>query len=340
MHALPRACLRGALSTLVLGVVGCGAVEGAWGRVRAWWSDEPVVPAGTAAETAAGAAETVAAAAGGTGGAATSSTAAGGSAGDAGGTGVAAADTGAGASPVDASTGDADTRLMSGSTTIPMSFARPPADDGGTTGDATAGDATGGGSEGTGDAEAGGGSTGAESGASAPGTTGGTMAGAAGDPSCLAGTWAIDDFSAYFQRIIRVQAHGRSVRTRGSTGRYTLEFDGSDLHGEAEHLRLRYSTVLADREVSYTIDIHGRFDATVALEGPDRLRVEERPATTMRAKETARFEGGKVQTRRPALPIGGLYELDCSALTLELRPIEGGKAREAIRFVRPRAGGR
>ncbi|MEM9462194.1 MAG: hypothetical protein AAGF11_49020 [Myxococcota bacterium] len=166
------------------------------------------------------------------------------------------------------------------------------------------------------------------------GSTGPVVA-SAGSLACLAGTWVIDDLSTYFRRIIRKQAHGRSVRYIGSTGRYTLRFDGSKIHGEARHLRLRYAARLADRDVRYTVDIHGSFESTVRMDGRDTLQVMPTTRSTMRVREIARFEGGKIQNRRPKLPVEGRYELDCGAAALELRPIEGGKTREAIRFIRP-----
>lgn len=316
----PRAWL---LTIAVALSSGCGAAEDGLTWVQSLWSD-PVVaeepPVDGPLEPPA-----VPDVAGGTGG----------STGPTQAMGSTSAGTGSGTS-----TGDGGT--SGGSTTIPMSFARPMtgSDGSGSDGSGSGSGGSGSGSEDTGgttDASGESGTTGAEA---VGGTTGGATAPSLGPPpACLEGEWAIDDFSTYYRRVIRAQAHGRAVRSLGTSGRYTLRFGGSDLHGEAKRLRMRYSARLADQDIEYSVDINGTFDTTVTLEGSDTLVVRTVAGATIRARETARFPGGKTEKRRPTLPVFGRFEFTCTPKTLELRPVVKGRTKDTIRFVRPGSGG-
>lgn len=330
MRVSPKAWLCGGLWGLVSMTGGCGAAEDLWHRAGAWWSDDTAAGSPGSEGTTGAAPDEQAAIEGlavATEGSPTSSVGTSGASSPALGSGSGRGTSG----PVEASTGP-----WGGSTTIPMSFARPNSDESGpgteTSGAGTETSGVGTVSEGTGGGEDG---SGEDTDGSTDTSTGGSALPTGGDLACLEGTWDIDDFSTYFRRVIRVQAHGRAVRSLGSSGRYTLRFEGAKVHGEARNLRLRYAAQLADRDVRYKVVIDGVFDSTVRIEGTDRLRVMPTTGSTLRAREIAQFEGGKKQTRRPRVPVEGLYELDCGPKRLELRPIEDGKTREAIRFTRP-----
>ncbi len=228
-----------------------------------------------------------------------------------------------------------------GSTTIPMSFARPMTGSSDGTGSGSGSDDSGG-TTGSSDGSDTGGTTedSTEGGTTGGGALGGTTGGATAPPSgplpaCLEGEWVIDDLSTYYRRVIRGQAHGRAVRSLGTSGRYTLRFRGADLHGEAKRLRMRYSARLADQDIDYSVVVNGTFDTTVKLEGSDTLVVRPVAGAKIRARETARFPGGKTKNRYPKLPVFGRFEFTCSSKDLELRPIEKGRTKDTIRFVRP-----
>lgn len=285
---------------------GCGVVEDALGRVKAWWDDggEEAAPPGAVEAEAFAAADvppdvgTRPASAGGPGSGPDE-------AGSTGGSGE---------------SGDGGT----GSTSIPMSFAVPQS--GGTGGDT-------GGPTGTGSGD-GGSDTGA-----AVGTTGAAAATSGGLPaagsSCLDGEWAVADDGAYYREQVRKQAFGRSVRRISRGGSYSVRIDRGEINVVATHRKLVFSATLADNEIRYTVDVHGELEAPIRLEGTDVMVVEAPRIDTLKASEVARFPGGKAKHRRLDPPGEGRYEYSCGGGVLELKKVVDGKAGAGIRLKRP-----
>ena len=181
-----------------------------------------------------------------------------------------------------------------------------------------------------------GGSTGVdfETGPGRGSSTGGSPGLSRSTLACLEGSWAVTDLSAYYRRVIRAQAHGRTVRHKGTRGRYSLSFAAGELLGNARHLRMRYQARLAEQDIDYTVDVHGTFTAAVREDGRDRLVILPPVKRTVRVVEIVRFPGGKTEERRPSLPLHGVYAVRCDPTLAELRPITNGKIGAAIRLER------
>ncbi|MCA9650921.1 MAG: hypothetical protein H6712_11560 [Myxococcales bacterium] len=310
----PRARAELALLLLLQAGAGCGVVEDAAARVRGWWGDEaeaePAAPPEAAADPSAEPSPDLGPSGGSTGPHA-----------------ARGGDSGSGGT-----SGGTDGDDGSGSTTLPMSYARPPttgADEGGTGDDGSRGSHRGTADEGgTGDDHG----TGSDDGGEAAGTTGGSMHASS---SCLEGTWSVDDDGEYYRDLVKRQAHGRPARRLSRGGRFTMSFDRGELRVRATHRRSSFSTTLADNEIDYDIDVHGEVDADYRMEGADTLVVDPPRRTTLRASEVVRFPGGKTENRRVSAPTEGRFEMTCGPAVLELRPIEDGKPGPLIRMKRP-----
>lgn len=292
----------------------CGVAEGAFERVRAWWDEDEAAeaqPAEAEAQPADGPAPDLGAAAGSGGG-----TGGGVAAGDDQGTG------GRGAPEPGGTTGPGASDGGPGSTSLPMSLAVPP-----TSGTGTGGD------EGTG---RGGTDAGDDEGASEGPAEASTGSPASASPSCLEGEWVIDDDTDYYRDQVRRQAYGRAVRRVSRGGTVSIRFDRGELNVVATHRRLVFGATLADNEIRYTVDVDGELEAPTHGEGSDVLVVETPRIDTLKAREVARFPGGKTKHRRLDPPAAeGRYEYRCGPSTLELARIVDGKPGPAIRLERP-----
>jgi hypothetical protein len=153
---------------------------------------------------------------------------------------------------------------------------------------------------------------------------------------CLEGEWEAEDLHAYFARELTKQAHGRTVRHRGESGRMRVSLRPGALRLEAEHRRLTFQARLANVDIRYTVDVHGEVEAPTRVEAPDVLVVEHPTRSTLRAREVARFSGSKSEARTLAFPVEGRWQATCGPDTLTLRPLEDGKPGPALELVRPR----
>ena len=320
--------LRASLACVLgVGTSGCGAVDAARARLDALLGDEPA-SATTPADAADGAAEPVVVARASEAGAGGEASGAG-TAGETAGSGATGGEAAGGSS---AATGPVDPTDDTG---LPMSYARPPEPPT------------------SGPPDKGSGTAGDDGGASAGADTSGPPTGPAVTPpatpeptgpaappapvsACLEGEWDAEDLHTYFRRDLLEQAHGRTLRHRGESGRHRLRISAGVLHGKAEHRRMTFDARLANVDIRYTVDVHGEFEAAIRSESPDVLVVDRPTRTTLRAREVVRFSAEKSETRSLELPVEGRWQVACTPGTLELRPLEDGKPGPALRFVRPK----
>jgi hypothetical protein len=301
MPGLVPTVLRASLAcALGVGTSGCGVGDEARARFEAFLADEPV-PAEAPEEVPVAAespAEPVVIARASTAG--SGGEASGGTGDEAsGGTGGEIGDGGPG------DPGPADSTSDTGS--LPMSYARPP------------------------DAAAAGATAGPPEKRPTPDPTPSSPA-----PPCFEGEWEAEDLHTYFRRDLTKQAHGRTVRHRGESGRHRLRFTAGVLHGRAEHRRMSFEARLANVDIRYTVDVHGEFEAMIRSESPDVLVVDRPTLDTLRVREVVRFSAEKSEARTLELPIEGRWQVGCTPASLELRPLEDGKPGPALRFVRPK----
>ncbi len=179
---------------------------------------------------------------------------------------------------------------------------------GGSTGSASAGEATGAGVPTTTGSAAAGGRPSAGGGAAGPLT------------ACLEGDWEISDLGAYYQPLVRRQAHGRPTRRRGQAGTLELNISGSTLKASASRYTLVFGATLAGHDITYRVLIRGSFEAGVRLESPDVLVIEPPHKGKIRAQERVRFSADKTETRWLPYPGQGRYRVSCVVDTLSLRP--------------------